>query len=82
MLDEHNSRRAAHCAPPLVWDAALAESAMAHAASCPAADEASAAGRAGKVGESLAVGPFHTTAKVRANPNPNPDPNSNPTLPP
>jgi len=75
MLDEHNSRRAAHCAPPLVWDAALAESAMAHAASCPAADEPSAAGREGKVGESVAVGPFHTTAKVGAKPSPSPNPN-------
>ena len=75
MLDEHNRRRAAHCAPPLVWDAALAESAMAHAASCPAADEPSAAGSAGKVGESVAVGPFHTTAKVGAKPSPSPNPN-------
>ena len=32
MLEEHNSRRAAHCAPALEWDAALAESAMARAA--------------------------------------------------
>ena len=75
MLDEHNRRRAAHCAPPLVWDAALAESAMARAAACPAADEPSAAASAGKLGESLAVGPFHTTAKVRAKPSPNPNPN-------
>ena len=62
LLLGHNSRRADHCAPELVWDAALAESAMAHAMRCPAPNEPSAAAAERRVGESLAVGGFHTTA--------------------
>ena len=61
LLQGHNSRRGDHCAPALVWDASLAESAMAHAMRCPAADEPSAAAAQRRVGESLAVGSFHTT---------------------
>ena len=62
LLLGHNSRRADHCAPELVWDASLAESAMAHAMRCPAPNEPSAAAAERRVGESLAVGSFHTTA--------------------
>ena len=62
LLAAHNSRRADHCAPDLAWDAALAESAMAHARRCPAADEPSAAAARGAVGESRAVGAYHATA--------------------